>query len=57
MAANPSIANPNLIPKTQEAIAEPPRPKMANLLERTDQVLRRAFGKDDETITNSLRGL
>jgi hypothetical protein len=56
MAANPSIANPNYIPDTKRTVAET-RPKLTGLLERSEEVLRKAFGDDEETIKNSLRGL
>jgi len=54
MAANPSITVPNLIPDTQQAET---RPKPMGLLQRIEAFLDTAFGDDEETIANSLRGL
>jgi hypothetical protein len=56
MAANPSIANPSLIPDTEQAVSESSKPKLESLLERSEEVLRKAFGDDEQTIANSLRG-
>lgn len=57
MAANPSIANPSLIPDSEQAVSESSKPKQRTLLERSEEMLRKAFGEDEETIANSLRGL
>ncbi len=57
MAANPSIANPSLISGTEQAVSESSKQKLGTLLERSEEVLRKAFGDDQETIANSLRGL
>lgn len=58
MAANPSIANPRLIPEPEQAAPETVKPKkLETLLERSEEVLRKAFGDDEQTIANSLRGL
>jgi hypothetical protein len=54
MAAKPNIADPNLIPETEQAVSED---KQASLLERAEEVLRKCFGEDERTIANSLRGL
>jgi hypothetical protein len=55
MAANPSIANPSLIPHVAQTVSETSKVK-PTLLERSEEVSRRAFGVDGETIANSLRG-
>jgi len=57
--ANPSVANPNLIPDTQrqQSVSKTSELKPTTLLERGEEALRRAFGDDEETIANSLRGL
>ncbi len=63
MAANPSIANPSIIPdKEQSADREQSafeggQLNSAGLLERAEEELRKAFGDDEKTIANSLRGL
>jgi hypothetical protein len=57
MAANLSIANPSFVPDTARAVEESSKPKLKSLLERSEEVLRKAFGDDEETIANSLRGL
>jgi hypothetical protein len=57
MAANPTIANLNSIPDVQQIVAETSEPKPTSLLERSEEVLRKAFGGDEQTIANSLRGL
>jgi hypothetical protein len=56
MAANPSIAIPNLIPDAH-AVSESSKPKPGSLLERIEAALCKYFGEDEETILNSLRGL
>ena len=57
MAANPTIANLNSIPDAQQIISETSEPKPTSLLERSEEALRKAFGGDEQTIANSLRGL
>jgi hypothetical protein len=57
MAANPSIANPNVIPDTEEVLSECSEPRLKTLLERIEAALCRYFGEDEETIRHSLRGL
>jgi hypothetical protein len=57
MAANPMIANLNSIPDAQQIVTETRKPKPTSLLERSEEVLRKAFGGDEQTIANSLRGL
>ena len=57
MAANPTIADLNSIPDAQQIVAENSEPKPTSLLERSEEVLRKAFGGDEQTIANSLRGL
>jgi len=56
MAANPTIANLNSIPDAQQIISETSEPKPTSLLARIEEGLRRAFGDDEQTIANSLRG-
>jgi hypothetical protein len=56
MAANPSIANPNLIPNTELTVSET-KPKRTSLLERMEAALCRYFGEDEETVLHCLRGL
>jgi len=55
MGANPSVANLNLIPETEQAASNDK--KLTSLLERAEKVLRKSFGDDEQTIANSLRGL
>jgi len=55
MAANPSVANLNSIPETQQAVSNDK--KLMSLPERAEEVLRKSFGDDEQTIANSLRGL
>jgi hypothetical protein len=57
MAANPSIANLNCVPDTEQAVSESNKPKQESLLERIEASLCKYFGEDEETILNSLRGL
>jgi len=57
MAANPTIANPNLIPDAQQTASESCQRRLRSLLQRIDVLLSRAFGDDEQTIANSLRGL
>lgn len=56
MAANPAIANHNLILDAQQAVTEVSKLKPTSLLQRIEVLLRKAFGDDEETIANSLRG-
>jgi hypothetical protein len=56
MAANPTIANLNLIPDAQHIVSEASEPKLTSLLARIEEALRKAFGDDEQTIANSLRG-
>lgn len=55
MAANPSIANPSLIPNVERTVSENGTVK-PTLLERSEEVLRRTFVESAETIGNALRG-
>jgi hypothetical protein len=57
MAANPSIANAGLNADSRRTVAEKDKSKLEILLERSEEVLRKALGDDEETIANSLRGL
>jgi hypothetical protein len=57
MAANPTMANLNLIPNGQQIVSETSEPKPTSLLQRIEVVLGKAFGDDEQTIANSLRGL
>jgi hypothetical protein len=57
MAANPSIANLRVIPNVLQIGTETSELKPTSLLQRIEVVLRKAFGEDEETIANSLRGL
>jgi len=56
MAANPMVS-PNLIPDAEQTVSETSRSKLLSLLERSEEVLRKAFGDNEQTIANSLRGL
>jgi hypothetical protein len=56
MAAN-SIVTSNLIPEAQQTVSETSKLKPGSLLQRIEAVLEKAFGEDEETIANSLRGL
>jgi len=55
MAANPSVANLNLISETEQAVSNDK--KLMSLLERIGAALCKYFGEDEETILNSLSGL
>jgi hypothetical protein len=57
MATNPTIAHSSFIHDAERTISESKKPKLETLLERSEEVLRKAFGDDEETIANSLRGL
>jgi hypothetical protein len=57
MAANPSIANPALVPDSGQAVSDRSKPKLKTLLERSEEILRKALGDDEKTVANSLRGL
>jgi hypothetical protein len=57
MAANPSIANPSLIPDTEQTVLARDEVRPTTLLQRSEELLRKAFGDNEETIANSLRGL
>jgi hypothetical protein len=56
MAANP-IVTPNLIRDTEQTVSETTKLKTGSLFRRIEAVLEKAFGDDEETIANSLRGL
>jgi hypothetical protein len=61
MAANPSIANLSSILDAQQTVSEGSKLKKMSLLQRIgaqlDRVFETAFGDDEETTANSLRGL
>jgi len=57
MAANPSIAHPGLVPDSGQTVSDRSKPKLKTLLERSEEMLRKALGDDEKTVANSLRGL
>lgn len=61
MAANPSISVPSGIVNAQPLRSETCEPKPARLWQQIealiDKVFEKAFGDDEKTIRNSLRGL
>jgi hypothetical protein len=61
MAANPSIPGEKLIVNAQQLRSETCEPKSASLGQRIeafiDKAFEYAFGDDEQTIRNSLRGL
>jgi hypothetical protein len=57
METDASVANLNFIPDSEQSVSDTSKPKVTSLLERSEAVLRRAFGDNEETIANSLRGL
>ena len=61
MAANPSISAPSGIVNAQQLRSETFEPKPASLGQRIvaflDKAFEYAFGDDEKTILNSLRGL
>lgn len=57
MAFDPTIVNFDLIPDTQPMVSETWDPKPTSLLQAIEELLCKAFGDDEETIANSLRGL
>jgi hypothetical protein len=56
VAVNPTIANLNLIRDAQHIVPETSDPRRTRLLARIEKALRKAFGDDEQTIANSLRG-
>jgi hypothetical protein len=57
MGVNAMIANLNSIPDAEQIVQETSEPEPTSLLERSEKALRKAFGGDEQTIANSLRGL
>jgi hypothetical protein len=61
MAANPSIPAPRVIVNAQQLRSETREPKSGSLGQRIeaflDKAFEYAFGDDETTIRNSLRGL
>jgi hypothetical protein len=57
MAFNPTIVKLDSIPDAQPIASETWQPKTTNLLQVIEELLCKAFGNDEETIANSLRGL
>jgi hypothetical protein len=57
MAFNPTIVTRDSIPDAQPIVSETWQPKTTNLLQVIEELLSKAFGNDEETIANSLRGL
>ncbi|HXY08374.1 MAG TPA: hypothetical protein VEI52_11070 [Terriglobales bacterium] len=57
MALNPTIVNTDIIPDVRQIVLKTCEPKPASLLQRIEVLLRKAFGDNEVTIANSLRGL
>lgn len=58
MAASSTIVTTGAIAGVQlQTAKEMSQSKPTTLIEHCDEVLRKAFGDDEETIANSLRGL
>jgi len=56
MSANPSIDNLSLMLDAQQTASESRQLRLTSLLQRIEVLLSRAFGDDEQTIANSLRG-
>ena len=56
MSANPSIDNLSLVLDAQQTASESRQLRLTSLLQRIEALLSRAFGDDEQTIANSLRG-
>jgi hypothetical protein len=54
MAAN-SVVTPDVLRNT-ERLAQASKLNLGTVLERSEEVLRKAFGDDEEIIASSLRG-
>jgi len=57
MAYDRTIVNSDLIPDVRQIVLKTCEPKPASLLQRIEVLLRKAFGDNEVTIANSLRGL
>ncbi|HXZ33114.1 MAG TPA: hypothetical protein VEH30_12615 [Terriglobales bacterium] len=57
MAAIPNMANPYFFLDAEPTVSEERDVKPTTLLERSEELLRKAFGDAEETIASSLRGL
>ena len=56
MSANPSIDNLSLILDAQQTASESRQLRLTSVLQRIEALLSRAFGDDEQTVANSLRG-
>jgi len=56
MSADPSIANLSLILDAQQTASESRQLRLTSVLQRIEALLSRAFGDDEQTVANSLRG-
>jgi hypothetical protein len=57
MAGSPSITIPNVILNAQPVSSDTRVLEPTSLRRAMEEALRRAFGSDEKTIANSLRGL
>ena len=57
MTTNATIAGLDLTLDAQQIVSEISKLKPTSLLERCEELFRKAFGEDEETIANSIRGL
>jgi len=57
MTTNATIADLDLTLDAQQIVLETSKLKPTSLLERCEELFRKAFGEDEETIANSVRGL
>jgi len=57
LTTNATIADLNLTLDAPQIVSEASASKPTGLLQRIEELLSKAFGKDEETIANSLRGL
>jgi len=56
MTTNATIADLDLTPNALPIVSETSKLKLTSWLERCEEMLRKAFGEDEETIANSIRG-
>ena len=53
---NPTIANSYVVPDARQSVSETIEARLTRLRQKLEVLLRRAFGDDEATIVNSLRG-
>ncbi|HTS56499.1 MAG TPA: hypothetical protein VMH03_03050 [Terriglobales bacterium] len=56
-AVDSAITYPSFIPGAQQSLSETQQQKLTSLGQRMEMLLSKCFGKDEETVANSLRGL